>query len=480
MAKPVLRDGGESKAREFPVYSALEWTPNLVRGAIADADNGQLMGAADLCEALLTDDRISGVTQTSTLALLGKPLIFEGEGAAVEALRGSDDVDGDWWRLYPEQELAKLSVMGRILGVGLAEICPRHERDASGRETPQIKVWNSRWLRFDWSNQQWFLSTTEGSIPITPGDGHWILYTPYGEKRPWAYGAWRALVFPWLAKQFALRGWQRSNEVYGSPMRIAKAPAGAAERMRRLFAQDLKALGRDTAMCLPDGYSFEVVEASAKTWDTFEHSIQWANDAIAVTLVGQIVTTNGTAGFSDGDTGDRIRTELMSFAAETLSSTIHDQALASWASINFGSSQIAPWVSWDTSPPEDQNATVLTMGAIGDAIAKLDAALSASGQRVDGAALAQKFDIVTIDLPVNNSQSPTIALAPTDIAQIIKVNEGRASAGLGPLLLPSGAPDPDGNLSIQAYKSKTSNALMPPSPTAGPRPAVEDYSAVLP
>ena len=47
-----------------------------------------------------------------------------------------------------------------------------------------------------------------------------------------------------------------------------------------------------------------------------------------------------------------------------------------------------------------------------------------------------------------------LVLAPTDVAVIVKVNEGRRSQGLGPLLLPDGRPDPDGYLTIAAFKAK--------------------------
>lgn len=47
-----------------------------------------------------------------------------------------------------------------------------------------------------------------------------------------------------------------------------------------------------------------------------------------------------------------------------------------------------------------------------------------------------------------------IAITATDLANIVRVNEGRASQGLGPLTLPNGAPDPDGELMIAVYKAK--------------------------
>jgi len=47
-----------------------------------------------------------------------------------------------------------------------------------------------------------------------------------------------------------------------------------------------------------------------------------------------------------------------------------------------------------------------------------------------------------------------LKLTPSDLATIVTVNEGRASVGFGPMLLPDGSPDPDGSLTLAAFKAK--------------------------
>jgi hypothetical protein len=48
----------------------------------------------------------------------------------------------------------------------------------------------------------------------------------------------------------------------------------------------------------------------------------------------------------------------------------------------------------------------------------------------------------------------SVTLTATDVANIVTVNEARASQGLGPLLLANGETDPDGNLMVAEFKAK--------------------------
>lgn len=52
-----------------------------------------------------------------------------------------------------------------------------------------------------------------------------------------------------------------------------------------------------------------------------------------------------------------------------------------------------------------------------------------------------------------------LELTSTDLGTIVKVNEARSAKGLGPLLLPGGQPDPDGELTIAEYKAKHSAVI---------------------
>lgn len=61
---------------------------------------------------------------------------------------------------------------------------------------------------------------------------------------------------------------------------------------------------------------------------------------------------------------------------------------------------------------------------------------------------------VQVEGPPLGDKVGSFSLGVADIANIVTVNEGRATNGLGPLQLPNGAPDPDGWLTISEFAAK--------------------------
>lgn len=407
--RPLLGQGGSealvSAARrngtivELPSRSISKWTPDQVYAALGSADNGSLAAPADLVEAIMGDDRVQGVLSTRTLGLLGLDLQFYGPEEQTQALEGARSstgqvvVPGDFSAMFPANELAKLAAWGILLGVGLGERVPDEEREIGQRSVPVLRVWHPRWLRHDWVTDTWHLMTAQGEIEIHPGDGRWILFQPYGCTRPWAHGAWRPIAFAWVLKQFALHDRARHSEVQGGTARIGKAPQGAKEPARKKFLKDLRAMGRESTLVLPEGYSYEIVEATSRNWEIYGAQIEWADRAISIVLAGQFVTTEGTKGFSNGNIHAAIKEDLIRFTAETLAACLYAQGLRPWANENWGSPQLAPHAHWDTTPPEDKKALAESFGALGDAIGKLAPHFAVMGYRVAVLELATKFGV---------------------------------------------------------------------------------------
>lgn len=408
-----------------------------------------MMLLADLCETILTDDRVDGVLQTRTHGLLGLPISFDGGSAkAIEVLRGKTNQPGEWWRMHEESELVKLLAWGIIMGIGLAQrvALPR----APGQlQRYRLEVWSPRWLRYRYypgTGSRWVVLTQQGEQPVVAGDGEWIVFQPYGQTRPWSSGKWNALAFPWLLKRYSLEDRANHSQVLGSPLWVGKTGPGSTQKQRDKYLAQLRSIGKNGKLVLPDGWDMQLRESTGNTSIIYENQITWADKAITVILAGQLVTTEGTSGFSSGNVHDQIKDDLLRFDAARFESCLREQSLIPWARHNFGKAAAAPWPKWNTDRPADQAAEATTMKALGDAIATLDKALSPHGVRVDVAALVQKFNIPT-EAVAADKVSVSIPLAPTDVAKTVKVNEVRSSSGLGDLLK-NGAPDPRGEMLI--------------------------------
>ena len=73
---------------------------------------------------------------------------------------------------------------------------------------PGFDVIHPSSLTFDQDKRRWLVRQKDGTdLEVTPGDGTWLLYTPYGSKRPWARGAWRSLSRWWMLKEFGRDDW---------------------------------------------------------------------------------------------------------------------------------------------------------------------------------------------------------------------------------------------------------------------------------
>lgn len=379
------------------------WTPQRVDRARQMADGGALLELADLCETLFTDDRIQGVLSTRTHGLLGLPVDFvRGDPRARKALSAREDGSpGEWWSMHDESELVKLLSWGLTLGVGLAQ---RIElpRQIGKPHRYRIETWSPRWLTYFFqpvNGCHWHVQTQDGFKPIAAGDGEWILFTPYGVRRPWAEGLWRALSFPWLLKRYSLEDRANYSEVLGSPIWVGTTTAGATEKQRNKYLSQLRSLGKAGKVVLPAGWDMQLREATGKSYEIYEGQIAWADSAMTISLAGQVVTTEGMSGFSSGDIHDAIKQDLIRFDAERLSTALRQQSLEPWSAKNFGASSKAPWPQWRTQRPTDQSEEADGLSKLGDAITKLDAALSGHNLMIDAAKLVADFDIPVLNKP---------------------------------------------------------------------------------
>ncbi|HEX2879904.1 MAG TPA: DUF935 family protein [Polyangiaceae bacterium] len=347
------------------------WSTQRIRQAEIQADSGNLREAANLCDWLLTDDRIGGTLQTRTQALLGLVPEFEPAGdkrrsnRAVKAL----DAQEDWWASYPESELEQILTWGLILGVAPARHQWKTPEGHGGRWLPCPEFWHPQNLRWDDRNRQWLMRVASPGnpdgwkeVPIVAGDGTWILHTPFGVNRPWARGAWRALSRFALIKAYAIADWSshsgKSSVLTGtSPKDVSIKPAE-----RNALAQDIYERGREAVVVLPAGFDLKLVEAAANTKALFDAQIDMANKAIAIYTRGGNLTTEISS-----SAGSRAATESqerlgddakLRWDAQSLTTTVHDQSLMPWAEFNFGDPTLAPWPVYPTEPEEDLKGKV--------------------------------------------------------------------------------------------------------------------------
>lgn len=378
------------------------YTPADMSNAITAADGGDLEAAADICEAQWTDDRVRGTMQTRIDALLGlnndERLEFETD---IEAVR--DAARDDWYLSAPETELSKLIRWGLHLGIGFAQRkVLRVKVGKAERWVPRIETWHPRHFSWDHRRGVWTGSGLNAAgeavtFDVRDDDPHWITFCPYGETRPWAEGTWRAVGLLWLVKTRGLRSWGKHNDLHGSGAMVGKAAAGASPDDRKKFWADLKTMGKNARIVLPDGYELDVLEAEAKTWETYDRAGTKADTGIAIVHLGQPMTTEVAKGAQTGsNSAQRVRQDYLEFDAETLGTWGHDKHLRAWAVWNFGSVDATPWPRYNAKPPLDLQLESATLSTLAGAIDQLEAS-PPPGFVLDKETLWRRYNIPMIE-----------------------------------------------------------------------------------
>jgi len=407
---PGLDDPGVERARAsmggqlqaYPV-SRTRWYLADLESATHAANTGQIAQAAQLMDAASADGVLAGVLSTRTGGLVRLPKRFRGKPEIVEALEvGHEQTRSVFDEMVPATELALLAGDGVKLGVGVGELVP-----VEGRDFPLFVRLDPQFLFYIWTENRWYFRSVAGLLPITPGDGRWVLHCPGGRISPWKAGLWRALGRAYIRKDHALMHRDNWEAKLANPARVAVAPAGATEEARRGFFARLMAWGVNTVFSLTPGWDVKLIESNGRGYESFCKTIAEQNNEFVIAVAGQTVTTDGGAGFSNADIHKSIRADLIKETADGLAYTVNTQILPAWIAARFGEDAIEGGcaLEWDVTPSKDRNSEASALVSIASAITTLTAALGVHGIALDAAAMCTRFGV-----PVTTAAPAPLAL----------------------------------------------------------------------
>jgi hypothetical protein len=377
------------------------WSRELMTVAEVQADMGNLRLAADLCEALLGDDRIQAVLRTRVQALLGLAPTFEptsGDGRRHGRVGKALEQGEDFWQLCPVDESALFLTWGILLGVAFGRLDWWEDRPwkpvpgvpgtsiqdkpkvrmHKGRVVPRIRFWHPRFLRFDPQANAWLARLADGTETlVTPGQNGWLLYTPYGATRPWSTAPWRGAKDWWLTKHRGMEDWERHGEKGAHLFLEAGEHANPDERTK--IGQQMADAGADAVTVAPYGYTAKLLE-SAATGALHQNRIAAADTAFAVTFLGHANNAEVKGSNTGATAGENVRYNLASFDAETWSAFVHDQAEEPYAEVNYGDRELAQWPSYPVPKPDETAQRGAGLKALGQGVI----ALTVASDRVDG------------------------------------------------------------------------------------------------
>lgn len=377
------------------------------------ADRGQLGLAAQLMRATMRDGIVSGAMSTCTGGLVRLPKKFKGRAEYVAALQtGVEEARSVFDEMLPAAELEKLAADGRMLGVGVGEF-----QKVIGRDYPVFVRLNPEFLVYYWQENRWYYRSLIGLLPITPGDGQWVLHTPGGRSAPWQWGLWRSVGRAYIRKDHA--GLHEDNWIakLANPARVAISPQGSSEDDRQSFFRSVMAWGINTVFALTPGWDVKLLESNGRGHESFADREQRCNTEIIIAICGQTVTTDGGTGFANADVHKSVRADITQAMADSLAHTVNTQCLPQWLLSRFGEESLYDGVvvEWDVTPPKDKTSEANAMQTVATAIKSLDEALATRGLEVDADRVLAQFGI-----PTRERETPALpaSTAPSNVVPI--------------------------------------------------------------
>lgn len=373
-------------------HTQTRWYLADVEAAEHAADSGMIGDAARLMRAARSDGTYAGVLSTRTAGLVRLPRRFVGDPDVVADLElGHDDIISVFDEAFPASELAQLAADGCELGIGVGVLEP-----VVGRDYPVFVRLPPEFLNYRWQENRWYYQSIAGNLPITPGDGRWILHVPGGRFSPWQNGIWRAVARAYVRKTHAALYKDAWEAKLANPARAAIMPAGAGAEQSLSWFRAVLAWSVNTVFSLPPGYDVKLIESNGRGWESFDTTIEQQDRQLILAVAGQSVTTDGGPGFANADVHKTIRADLIKETADTLALTINTQGIPVFVACRYGAEAVSSRVcivSWDATPPKDRTAEATTLSSIATAVTTLTEALRVHGLGLDVATVCTRFNV---------------------------------------------------------------------------------------
>jgi hypothetical protein len=384
--RPWRKTARRPRLSPLPV-NRTRWLQADIETALHRAGNGDMSLCGQLHRAYQIDGVLQGIHSTRSGGLVRLPKTFHGTPKAVAALKGTEGQPGAFARYFPQAELEQLGTDGTDLGIAVGQFVR-----CDGDRNPQLVRLDPEFLTYRLSEDRWYYRSLEGLLPITPGDGRWVLHTPRGRFEPWHRGIWRALARAYVSKDAAILYRENYASKLANPARVAVSPQGADESQKQSWWRAVMAWGVNSVFGVTPGYDVKLLESNGRGYEVFADMITSADREFAVVIAGQVVTTDGGAGFQNSNIHKTIRSDLIQGDGNALAETLNTQALPAVVHDLCGPDEEG-LVAWDTRPPSDLTASAASLTATAGAIEALTTALAKHHLEPDVPAILAQYGI---------------------------------------------------------------------------------------
>jgi hypothetical protein len=377
--------------------------------AIAATYGGRLEEAVDLYRGTVeADGWMSGILDTMAHGLLGLPLSFQGDPAMCSALLNVDDTPGDYERMHPENECAKIfrdglglgfgwgqyvlacwqcdgvdfDLVATMGGAGQTEQCRccralRVDRPVGVRQLFQLRWRDARWFYRNPVSRQWYYNGRTAMVPVYPGDGEWFLFETVPDVDVWRHGPW---VWATIAAIFSRDSTfdAQNTSATCAPTHVFQANGGTAPATRQEVSTQADNLRFGNKLVMPGEWKHEIHAASSSYIEVTGEIVERCAGMFEVGITGNLHGMKAGTGFANMDVYARATRERRAFYASAWIRQIRSQGLVWWGYDNWGTRNV-PIGAYDVRSPEDKLAQSNADKAEGEALKSMGDAYGSLG-----------------------------------------------------------------------------------------------------
>lgn len=425
--------------------SAHAWTLEQVRRARDEQLAGKFERPARLAEAMRTDDALfvayhNRIAPQGAIPAALQPSREPSRNAAAVSKRAAQHVIATRPTLK--------GIHGTLVNHGIAVGYLTHEPNDAGTLVDfRLREWPLEHITWSDSRQTLEARTSDGTREtVTHADGRWVVFQKHG-LRPWGQDA---CVLPgallWAAHAYGLRDWMAGAQSHGQAKIVGELPEGVTLAQEdgslspeaNAFLRMLNDIVSGTAGAgvRAAGAKTDFLANDSTAWQVFAELINNREKAAARIYLGTDASLGSVGGAPGVDISAlfNVATTLIQGDFEAIEQGLNVGVYQPWAAVNYGDSRLAPrWRYLLPDPDEEQNRERAAKNAE-RVVAEVDA-LKKIGAVVDQDvldAIAQRYGVTPPTLQERTEQAVPLALAPTDVAKVVKVREAREAQGLPP------------------------------------------------
>lgn len=361
--------------------------PATVARMLREADAGDISAQSRLFADMQDRDAmIAAAMQQRALAIARLPRKIEPpKDASTSEKRAAEAIAGWLDGMSDAIEDAIVALMDAV-GHGFSAIEIVWDR-GDGLWLPQLHARPHDWFAISEDRRSIELATDAGSEPLRPYT--WILHQPRMPRAGYVArgGIYRAIVWPFVYKAYAIGDFAEFLETFGLPFVIGKYGREATEEDKSRLLQAVASLAHDARAIMPLEMQLEILRVASSGSDSPHLAmVRWADEAIARAILGQTLSTQAkSTGLGSGvaDMHERVREDIRDADARQAAATLTRDLIAPFAALNFGIPPgRCPRLVFDTSEPDD-------IAAYAQAIP----ALAAAGVRIPERWVRQRLGI---------------------------------------------------------------------------------------